>query len=274
MRADNTNCRKELIMANAKDIVYPKKRAKQKVNSKEFIKISSKIKHNGMMEPIVVKLNDNSELEIISGEIRFDAALLAGMNEIPCLVMNCDDDYGQVFTMVEELKKSDLDMFEEATMLDILVNKNKLSKRETANMLGKTVSEVSLSIELNKFGEEEKFIIRENYIDKTQVMVLSAIDDFIYRRKALDEVIRKRLNLEQTNSVVNKYLRQISKYRERELRKNIMSEELKLFMAGLQKTIDMVTSLGIDTRVSKSESEDYIECIVRIAKNTKKAKIA
>ncbi len=272
MKFNSISCKKELVLADAKNIVYPKKRAKQKVNSKEFIKISSRIKHNGMLEPIVVRSNENNELEIISGEVRFDAALLAGMNQIPCIVINCDDEHSKVFSIVEELKKGDIDMFEEASMLDILVNKNNLNKRETANMLGKTVSEVSLNLELNKFGEEEKFVIRENCVSKTHVVVLSAIDDFIYRRKALDEVVRKKLSVEQTNVVVNKYLRQISKYREREMRKNIMSEELKLFMAGLQKTVDMVTSLGMDAKVAKSESDEYIECVVRISKNKNKSK--
>ncbi len=270
MQSQEIICNKELILADAKDIVYPKQRPKQRANSKEFIKISSSIKHNGMMEPIVVKLNEDSELEIISGEIIFDAALLAGIKQIPCILVHCDSQYGQIFSAVEEIKKGNLDMFEEARLLDKLVNGKKILKRDIAGILGWTISEVNLSLQLHKFGEEEKFIIKEEGLNKTYVSLLSAIDDFIYRRKALDEIVKKNLNFEQANSLVKKYLKQISKYRERELRKNAMPEELRLFMAGLQKAVDMVKSTGLETNVSKMESDNYIECTVRIQKRKNK----
>ena len=154
MQTESKTCIKNLIIANSKEITYPKKRPKQKVSSKEFIKISSGIKHNGVIEPIVVKINENSELEIINGEVRFDAALLAGLENIPCILMECDQKYGEAFSIAEELKKGDLDMFEEADHIDTLINKNNINKREVANILGRSLNEINAILELKKFFPE------------------------------------------------------------------------------------------------------------------------
>lgn len=275
MQTECKTCVKNLIIANSKEITYPKKRPKQKVSSKEFIKISSGIKHNGIMEPIVVKINENSELEIINGEVRFDAALLAGLEQIPCILMECDQKYGEAFSIAEEIKKGDLDIFEECNYLDTLVNKNNISKREVASILGKTVNEINAILQLKKFGEEEKYLIKEEGISKACIHILSSIDDFIYRRKALDEIVRKKLSVDQTSNLVKKYLKQISKYREREIKKYSMPEELRVFMSGLKKALDASKGLGLDAKVSKMETEDYIECVVRISKlKGRKNKIA
>lgn len=275
MQTESKTCVKHLIIANSKDITYPKKRPKQKVSSKEFIKISSGIKHNGIMEPIVVKLNKNSELEIINGEVRFDAALLAGLEDVPCILMECDEKYGEAFSIAEELKKGNLDIFEEADRIDTLVNKNNISKREVANILGKTLNEINAILDLKKFGEEEKCLIKEENVSDAHVYIVSAINDFIYRRKALDEMIRKKLSIDQTNTLVKKYLKQINKYREREIKKYSMPEELRVFMSGLKKALDSSKSLGLNAKVSKMETEEYIECVVHISKiKGKKNRIA
>lgn len=275
MQTESKTCVKHLIIANSKDITYPQKRPKQKVSSKEFIKISSGIKHNGIMEPIVVKLNENSELEIINGEVRFDAALLAGLEDVPCILMECDEKYGEAFSIAEELKKGNLDIFEEADRIDTLVNKNNISKREVANILGKTLNEINAILDLKKFGEEEKCLIKEENVSDAHVYIISAINDFIYRRKALDEMIRKKLSIDQTNSLVKKYLKQINKYREREIKKYSMPEELRVFMSGLKKALDSSKSLGLNAKVSKMETEEYIECVVHISKiKGKKNRIA
>lgn len=275
MQTESKTCVKHLIIANSKDITYPKKRPKQKVSSKEFIKISSGIKHNGIMEPIVVKLNESSELEIINGEVRFDAALLAGLEYIPCILMECDQKYGEAFSIAEELKKGNLDIFEQAEYIDSLVNKNNISKREIANILGKTLNEINAILDLKKFGEEEKTLIKEENLSNSHIFTISAINDFIYRRKALDEIIRKKLSIDQTNSLIKKYLKQINKYREREIKKYSMPEELRVFMSGLKKALDSSKGLGLDAKVSKMETEEYIECVVRISKlKSKKNRIA
>ena len=98
--------------------------------------LADSIRQHGVLQPLSVRRVGNS-YELIAGERRLRAAQLAGLYEIPCLVMNMDDRESAMTAMVENLQRQDLDFVEEAQGISRLMDQWDMSQEQVARLLGK-----------------------------------------------------------------------------------------------------------------------------------------
>ena len=115
--------------------------------------LADSIAANGVLQPILVR-QTGERYEIIAGERRFRGAKLAGLGEIPAIVVEADDLTAARYALIENLQREDLNPYEEAVAYDRLMKEFGLSQEEIAGQLGKSRSAVANSLRLLDLPDE------------------------------------------------------------------------------------------------------------------------
>ncbi|MBQ1978151.1 MAG: ParB/RepB/Spo0J family partition protein, partial [Ruminococcus sp.] len=118
--------------------------------------LSQSIVNNGILQPLTVRRLSQTEYELVAGERRLRAAALAGLTKVPCVLIKCTDKESAIFALLENIQRSDLNMFEEAKGISRLIRKFGLTQEEAARKLGKKQSTVANKLRLLKLSIEEQ----------------------------------------------------------------------------------------------------------------------
>ena len=122
-------------------------------DSESLAGLADSISANGVLQPILVRKVDD-RYEIIAGERRFRASKLAGLNEIPVIVLEADDLAAAKFALIENLQREDLNPYEEARAYSMLMKEYRLSQEEISVQIGKSRSAIANSLRLLDLPDE------------------------------------------------------------------------------------------------------------------------
>lgn len=163
--------------------------------------LADSIKEYGVMQPIVVKQkNEQGFYEIIAGERRWKASILAGQKKIPALVKSIDDHQAFLLSIIENLQRADLSPIEEAEVYERLV-KDGYTHDQIASMLSKSRSYISNTIRLINLSKYVKDLVNSKSITIGHAKILLGFDN---QDKLADEIIEKKMNIRETEDFVRK----------------------------------------------------------------------
>ena len=168
----------------------------------ELMALAESIRENGILQPINVR-RCGVNYEIVSGERRFRAAKICGLDEVPCIVIDADDEKSAVLALIENIQRKDLSYFEEALAIERLIKFYGLTQEEAASRLGKAQSTVANKLRLLKFSDAERGLLIKGNVTERQARALVRIDDQKLRIHAMGEMIINKLNIEQTEDMVD-----------------------------------------------------------------------
>ena len=118
------------------DVLHPNPNQPRKRFSPDGLEeLAASIREHGVLQPLTVRKVDGS-FELVSGERRLRAARLAGLSEVPCIVIDVDGVCSSLLALVENLQRKDLDFWEEALALEKLISTYHLSQEEAARKKG------------------------------------------------------------------------------------------------------------------------------------------
>jgi len=138
--------------------------------------LAESFKHNGIMQPLVVK-EESSGFVIIAGERRLRAAKLAGINEVPVILMDDMDEPRMLeLALVENLQREDLNPLEAAEAYRTLIERCNLTQNELAAKVGKSRTAVANILRLIGLPEQIKQMIREGKLSEGHARALLAVD--------------------------------------------------------------------------------------------------
>lgn len=236
-------------------------------NEDELAALSRSISENGVLQPITVRRISATEYELIAGERRLRASVLAGLKKIPCIVIKCSDKESAVFALLENLQRSDLGFFEEARGISKLIRRFGLTQEEAARKLGKSQSTIANKLRLLKLTYEEQEWILNAGLTERHARALLRIDDKDVRREALSKIISDKLNTQQTDSLVSIMLKTLGQpvIRQKGISK-VVIKDVRIFVNTINKAIDTMRLAGIDAQSNKTDNESFIEYTIRIPK--------
>ena len=122
--------------------------------------LAESIRQHGILQPLSVRRVGTS-YELIAGERRLRAGILAGLTEIPCIIMSMDDKESGMAALVENLQRQDLDFVEEARGISRLIEQWSMSQEQAAKLLGKSQSGVANKLRLLRHSTQVLQAIRE-----------------------------------------------------------------------------------------------------------------
>jgi len=133
--------------------------------------LMSSIKSKGVLEPIIVRPK-GERYEIIAGERRFVASKNVALKEIPCIVMNVSDSEAMEISLIENLQRKDLDVFEEADGLKTLIDIYSYSHAQISEKIGKARSTITEIINISKIPASIRKLCQTNSIDKNRSLLI------------------------------------------------------------------------------------------------------
>lgn len=231
--------------------------------------LAQSIRENGILQPITVRTTPDKKYQLIAGERRLRAARLVGMMKIPALVIDMQEKDSALFALIENLQRQDLSFFEEAEAIETLITDYKMSREDVAKKLSIAQSTLSNKLRILKLPEEMRFRLARAGLTERHARALLSLEDDNQRERALSIMIDRHLTVQESERMIEQML---SKNSERKTNLRGL-RDVRLFINTLNHAVDTIRRAGVDADTARSETEQYIEYIVRIPK-TEQLRIA
>ena len=200
-----TKYNKKVIEIPARKIRPNKTQPRQTFYEEDLRSLSQSISNNGLLQPLTVRKLKNDEYELVAGERRLRASVMAGFTKIPCIVMKCSDKDSAIFALIENLQRKDLGMFEEARGINRLIRKYGITQEQAAIQLGKKQSTVANKLRLLRLSYDEQDWIIQAGLSERHARALLKIQDEESRKEALSHIIAENLNVKKQKSIYLHY---------------------------------------------------------------------
>ena len=171
--------------------------------------LARSIEAQGVVQPIVVRpveAADGSTVryEIIAGERRWRAAQLAGLDEIPAVIRDVEDNAAIAMALIENIQRGNLNPLEEANALNRLIDEFDLTHAEAAEAVGRSRASVSNLLRLLDLSDKVKPLLESRELEMGHARALLALSDAGKQLEAARAVIRKGLSVRATEALVKK----------------------------------------------------------------------
>ena len=219
--------------------------------------LAESIRQHGILQPLSVRRIGTS-YELIAGERRLRAAQIAGLTDIPCIVMNVDDKESGMVAMVENLQRQDLDFIEEATGIARLMESFHMSQEQAARLLGKSQSAIANKLRLLRHSDPVLRALREAELTERHARALLKLPTEPEKLAAISAISRLNMSVARAESYIEDLLR---KQEGKDPKVN-----LSAFFNNLNQTLQRIQLSGIRAISERRETEDQIVLTITIPK--------
>lgn len=245
------------------DRIYPNpNQPRRKFTEEDLKELAASIKANGLIQPIIVRRLDIG-YELVAGERRLRAARLCGMAMIACIIVETTERGSAIMALTENMQRKDLNFFEEAEAISVMIELFGYTQEDVAVRLGKSQSTVANKIRLLKFTRPERKAMLEYGFTERHARALLCVNDVTLRTQLIEEIYRRRLNVESTEKLIemrmkeNKEMVRIKKCRG-------AFKDVRLFVNTINHAVEVMKAAGIEAEMRKSKQKEYTEYVVRI----------
>ena len=235
-------------------LVDPKRDQPRKYFDKDALEeLSASIAENGLLQPILVREYGDGRYQIIAGERRFRASKLAGLTEIPAIVLEKDDRKAAQIALIENIQREDLNPLEEALAYKSLAEEYDMTQEELSLKVGKSRSAIANMLRLLDLPDEILTLVASKELSAGHARTLLGVKDrdnmILLAQRAVEEDLSVRI-LEEEVKKINKPKKEeveedeiipfVDYYRELELRvQSHLGRKVKIEGKGRKKTITL-----------------------------------
>ena len=231
--------------------------------------LAESIRQYGVLNPLTVRRTGNGGYELVAGERRLRAARVAGLTDVPCLLINADGEDSSVIALVEHLQRRDLDFFEEANGFKRLIEQFGLTQEEAARKVGKTQSAVANKLRLLRLSQQNMELIRCNNLTERHARALLRLNDEADRINVTNYIIEHELNVSRTEEYIDEFLKAKENPQpvvEAESGKRVVRlfKDVRFFLNTLNRAVGVMVDAGIGATVKQQESDDGLTLTICI----------
>jgi len=214
--------------------------------------LAGSIAEYGVLQPIVVKLNQNGFYTIVAGERRWRAARIAKLKEIPAIVKSFDEKSEKEVALIENLQRENLNAIEEALGIKELMETYGLTQEEVSKKIGKSRSAVANSVRLIQLPESVKKHIKDGAITMGHARALLALSNETEINAVAEKIIAEDFSVRQTEN----YIKSLSKEKKT---KTVSKTEQQILhhIKSLEETLS--SSLGTKIKIVHKNNKGKIE---------------
>lgn len=229
--------------------------------------LAASIKSYGILNPVTVRLRSGG-YEIVAGERRVRAAVIAGLDEVPCILLDVNMEDSSLIALIENLQRRDLDFIEEATGLNQLIRMFGMSQEEAARRIGKSQSAVANKLRLLRLPPDILQALRDNGLTERHARALLRIGSVSRQHSALEYIIDNSLTVAQTDEYIDSLLRSPEPEEEKpEVKRTFVLKDVRVFLNTIARSIDMMKQGGIAAGMERTETEDSLILTISIPKS-------
>lgn len=165
--------------------------------------LSDSIREHGIIQPLTVRKLQSGYYQIIAGERRWRAARMAGLDQVPAIVIEADDRKAMELAMIENLQREDLNPMEEAEGYRQLMEQYNLTQEETAQRVGKSRSAVANALRLLNLCPSVRAMVEDGRLTSGHARTILPLSPAL-QKKAAGAVLKSDLSVRQTELLVKK----------------------------------------------------------------------
>jgi ParB family chromosome partitioning protein len=252
----------ELIRPNT---YQPRKRFSQE----SLEELTDSIRAFGVLQPITIRPNGNKYYELVAGERRLRAAGLAGLTEIPAIVIDVTDGDSAILALIENLQREDLNYLEEAEGYENLIKDHNYTQEQLAVLIGKKQSTVANKLRILRLSERVKTKLLEYNLSERHARALLKLPDEAVQLRIVERVKDKKYTVKKTEELIESELAKLEAAvteddgrKGQKVKKAIMNARIYI------NTIKNVMSKnGVSAQYSYVDRDEYIEVMVKIPKS-------
>lgn len=255
-----------ILMLPEQEIMPNPTQPRRHFDRQELANLAQSIRANGILQPVTIR-SVQGGYELIAGERRLRAARLAGLTQIPCILINADDRKTAIFSLLENLQRQDLSFFEEADAIQKLIGIYGLSQEEAARKLGMAQSTLSNKLRLLRLPESIRRTLEQEQLTERHARTLLRLETEEQMTEVLAQIIQEKLNVAQSERLIDQLLNRPAPVKKDRKAPIKLFKDVRLFVNTLHHAVDTMKRAGIPAAASQNETEEYIEYVVRIPKN-------
>jgi len=198
--------------------------------------LANSITSQGVIQPLVVRKVTYDKYEIIAGERRWRAAKIAGLDEVPVIIREIDDQVALAIGLIENIQRESLTPLEEAKALQKLIEDFKMTHEEISHVVGRSRSAVSNLIRLLQLNDSVKQLLGNGDIEMGHARALLSLKDD-QQFDVANQVIQRSLSVRQTEELVKRVLNPKPK------KSTMVEPHIEALMDSLSKKLDSKTEI-------------------------------
>lgn len=232
----------------------------------ELEELADSIRSLGLLQPLTVR-RSGPGWELVAGERRLRAARLAGLQTVPCLSLQIDQEQSSLLALVENLQRKDLDFWEEALALERLISDYHLSQEEAARRIGKSQSAVANKLRLLRLPQPVLEQLRDGGASERHARALLPLNSSELQIRAAQAILEQHLTVAQTEALVKELLECSPQQPVRKPRRIFLVKDVRLFLNTITHSMAMMRSAGVNAQYQREDRDNEILLTIHIPRS-------
>ncbi len=242
--------------------VQPRKRFHQE----SLQELSNSIAQHGVLNPLTVRRRAGS-YELVAGERRLRASKMAGLSEVPCIVVDVNMEESSLLALVENIQRRDLDFVEEAEGIAQLIRLFDMSQEEAARRLGKSQPSIANKLRLLRLPEDVLDKLRDEGMTERHGRALLRLKSPEDQRAACTVMARESMNVAAAEEYIESLLEIPAEKEQKVKRKTLfILKDVRVFINTLTHGLELMKQGGIAADMQKQETETELVLTISIPK--------
>ena len=231
-------------------------------NEDALMELAQSIRENGLIQPITVR-EDEDGYEIIAGERRYKACILAGYSEVPCNVMSADEQKLAELELVEKIQRENLTSIEEAKAYIQIMRSAGMPQEELAAKMGKSQSTIANKVRLLNLPDEIQEGISSRKITERHARALLSVEPD-KQQEVYEKIVKKGMNVRQAEQLITsmKETPQTKPEAKKPVFKGF-ARNIKIAVNTIYQAVEMVRRTGIAIETEEAETDNDVRIIIK-----------
>lgn len=228
--------------------------------------LAESIRQYGVLNPLTVRRAPGGGFELVAGERRLRASRVAGLTEVPCLVIAATEEDSSAIALVENLQRRDLDFFEEAYGFKRLIDQYGLTQEEAARKVGKTQSAVANKLRLLRLSTQNMELIRSANLTERHARCLLRLEREEDRINATNYIIEHDFNVSRAEQYIDALLQQQAQPPQTQEQGKVVRliKDVRFFLNTLNRAVGVMVDAGVGATVDQEENDDGLRLTICI----------
>ena len=228
--------------------------------------LSRSIKKYGIIQPLCVRYAYGNKYELISGERRLKAAIIAGLCIIPCVLCNRSDSESAVMALIENLQRDNLNFFEEAEAYQTLMVDFGYYHQKIAELVRKNQSTVSNKMRILRLNKDIKNLIYENGLTERHARALLKVKDENIQREIIDKVAKQGLNVEKTEALIESFMKKKDEDCNKKSKIKFYFNDVSILTNTIKNVVNSMKEAGVNTEYEVIKNDGGCDIKISIRK--------
>ncbi len=259
-----------VLMIPTERIVPNPAQPRRRFSEESLRRLADSIRLHGIIQPLSVRDCGGAVFELIAGERRLKSAKIAGLERVPCILVNADSAKSAELAIIENIQREDLNMFEEAAAIFTLMQVHCLTQEKIASELSCSQSYVANKLRLLRLSPEARTLILEAELTERHARALLRIRDTSEQYAALKTVIGRHMNVARCEEYIDCLLASPAPCGKNDADarvRHVYLQNVKIFYNTVDRAVDFMREAGVNIISEYTDCGDETEIRIRLPKD-------